>query len=313
MSFATEVKKELLRLEYNDEALMAFVTGIMQDSSSIIIKEGKMMLRVQSFMPSIIRFLVPFLKTKYDAQTETSYLDKTNINKKRIYCLEILDKVDEIIKDMSLSFFDSIKIDSPILKTDKAKKAFVSGCFLSKGSISDPRKSSYHLEILFRKQDNAYTVMEILGDNGIVTSNIQKKNQTLVYIKRSETISNFLAFIDAYSGVLEFEDLRIRRYMNNEVNRAMNCDISNYKKSLEYCNKQLQAIKYIKDRELDAKLSQRLKDAMKLREAYPDSTLSELSELSENILGKHLSKSGVSHCMKEIMDYYNNLTNSKLN
>lgn len=311
MSFAAELKKELLQNEYSDDCMQALVAGILQGNCDLFIKDNKMMLRILSFMPSVIRFLVPYFKKRYDVQTETSYLDRVNINNKRIYCIEIANNVDAIIKDHHLSIFDYVSLHekTSLVKDEECQKAFVAGCFISKGSINDPRKSSYHLEILLRKPENAYTVMEILAENGIVTSNITRRNQTLVYIKRSEAISNCIAYMGAYSGVLHFEDYRIRRDMNNSVNRAMNCDISNYKKSLEYCNRQLEAIKYIKEHKKDEKMSQRLKDAMRLRETYPDSTLAELSELSENILGKHLSKSGVGHCMTEIMDYYKYLTN----
>ena len=33
----------------------------------------------------------------------------------------------------------------------------------------------------------------------------------------------------------------------------------------------------------------------------------ELAEFSSNVFGKELSKSGISHCFKSLMDYYKNL------
>ena len=196
-----------------------------------------------------------------------------------------------------------------MFKNDCCKRAYVVGTFIAKGSINDPRKSDYHLEILLRTPESVSIVKEILLYNDIEAKVINKKNQYLLYVKKSETISNFLAFMGANSGVLQFEDLRIMRDLNNAVNRMMNCDISNGKKSLNCCNEQLTAIKYLKEHELDKKLTLRLQDAMKLREEYPDSTLSELSDYSEKVLGKHLSKSGISHCFKEIMNYYKMVSN----
>ena len=196
-----------------------------------------------------------------------------------------------------------------MIENDCCKRSFIRGCFISKGSINDPRKSNYHLEIVFKKPEMALMVHDILENDGIESHLTTRRNQSLLYIKRSETISDFLAYMGANSGVLHFEDQRIMRDLKNSVNRVMNCDIANASKSLQYCNDQLSAIEYIKSHGYYKKMTIRLQDAIKLREEYPEATLQELSDYSENILGKHLSKSGISHCMSEIMEYYENIKN----
>ncbi len=311
MSFATEVKKEILGNEFKPAELDAFVAGVMQGNVEISFKDSAMSLRISSFMPSLIRFLVPYFKKKYEINLETYYLDRTNINKRRIYIINIQDNVQQIIDDFKLYPFHTITISDPFFQNTACEKAFTAGCFVSKGSISDPRKSSYHYEILCKQSEVAEILSSFFQKANIKCSVIAKLNQFLLYIKRSEHISDALRFMGADSGVLQFEDYRIMRDMNNSVNRAMNCDIANYKRSLEYCQNQLKAIKYLKDTELNKKMSQRLQDAMHLREAYPDSTLQELSEYSDKVLGKHLSKSGISHCMSEIMDYYERMSTKK--
>ena len=65
-----------------------------------------------------------------------------------------------------------------------------------------------------------------------------------------------------------------------------------------------EAIEFLEKHGIVQKLSSRLQDAINLRKEYPDSSLSELSELSSNVLGKEMSKSGISHCMREIMKVY---------
>ena len=44
-----------------------------------------------------------------------------------------------------------------------------------------------------------------------------------------------------------------------------------------------------------------------MREDYPDSPLEELSEYSDKVFGKRLSKSGISHCMRDLISYYETL------
>ena len=140
--------------------------------------------------------------------------------------------------------------------------------------------------------------------NDINSSITQKKNQYLLYIKKSEEISKFLAYVGATEGVFQFENSRILRDYYNNVNRTINCDVANGNKSLQYCKKQQEAIEYLEKYNIVPKLSNRLQDAIMLRKEYPDSSLSELSEFSSNVLGKELSKSGISHCMREIMNVY---------
>ncbi len=304
MSFATEVKKELLGLNLPKCCKKALIAGILHGISELVIKDQQIKLQATSFMPSVIRYIAPFIKSEYNLQTQTSYLERKNINNKRIYCLEILDDATKLMDELHLMPFDTITIDDEIVESDCCQRNFIVGLFIAKGSINDPRKSTYHLEITIKKPEILLFAKNILVQNGIEVKITQRRNQYLLYIKKSEDISNMLAFMGANSGVLQFEDFRIMRDLNNTVNRMMNCDISNGKKSLNYCNEQLIAIKYLKEHELDKKLTIRLQDAMRLREEYPDATLSELSDYSENILGKHLSKSGISHCMTEIMNYY---------
>ena len=311
MSFASEVKKELLGIDTMPCCKDAMAAGILQGASEIVLSGGQMHLTIKSVLPSVIRYLAPSLKAKYQLETETSYLEKTNINKKRIYCLKILSKSERLINDYHLLPFDTITLDDELIENDCCKRAFIRGSFIAKGSINDPRKSTYHLEMLFRKAEIAVIVQNILAQNGIKMKLTTRKNQSLLYLKKSEMISDFLAYVGANSGVLHFEDLRIMRDLKNSVNRVMNCDIANASKSLKYCNEQLEAIHYLREHAYDKKMTVRLQDAIRLREEYPEATLQELSDYSENILGKHLSKSGISHCMQEIMQYYNYIVSKK--
>lgn len=311
MSFASEVKKELLSLDITPCCKDALVAGILQGNSEIVLANLNVKLIVKSPLPSVIRFLAPVLKKKYKIETQTSYLEKTNINKSRIYCLEIFENAKTIVDDYHLFPFDTILKDDPILQDECCMIAFIRGLFISKGSINDPRKSNYHLELIVKKPEIAVMVQEFLYENGIPMTLTARRNQSMLYIKRSELISDFLAFLGANSGVLQFEDLRIMRDLQNSVNRVMNCDIANEKKSLQYCKEQLDAINYLKEKGLYKKLTLRLQDAIRLREEYPDSTLSELSDYSSNVLGKHLSKSGISHCLREIMKIYEGHVNYK--
>ncbi len=304
MSFAREVKKELLNMNNLECCVHAQIAGIIHSLAEIGIALGGMNITFKSPINGIIRYILPYMKHHYQLEGELSYRTESGLKKQKYYYLKY-EKVDtSIIEKYHLLPLDSYEITDALLENECCTSAFVRGCFIAKGSINDPKKSNYHLEIIFKKIETASLVLNILKDNAINASIINKKNQYLLYIKKAEEISRFLAYIEATEAVFEFENSRILRDYYNNVNRTINCDIANGNRSMQYCEKQKEAIDYLEKHDLVSKLSNRLQDAINLRKEYPDSSLSELSELSSNVLGKEMSKSGISHCMREIMKVY---------
>ena len=308
MSFASEVKKELLSIEDNSNCCkLAMIFGILQNSSDIVFNRKGIKIVVKSHILTVIQQLKTFLSKKYDVETVVKYGNENNINKLRYYYLDVVGDTNKIIDDFYLSPISEINATLPIIKKECCKKAFLRGMFISKGSINDPRKNCYHLEITCKNFEQATLVKYIFNINEIDAKIRERKNQYVVYIKKSEDISNTLALIGAASGVFYFEDSRIIRDINNQANRQTNCDIANVIKSTDAANKQLQAIEYIKEHGQYNKMPARLQTMATMREDYPEATLKDLSDYSENYFGKPLSKSGISHCLKSLIQFYEEL------
>lgn len=312
MSFASEVKKELLSLEDTSNCCQkAVVLGVLQNIGDIVFSNGKIKIILKTHMRALLQLVVSTLKNEYNIETVVKYRDNDKLKKLRYYYLEILGDTKQIIDDFELSFFDEVNENINILKNNCCKNAFIRGMFISKGSINDPRKNCYHLEITCKNYELALLTKAILINNDIDAKIRNRKNSYVVYIKRSEEISSCLALMGAASGVFYFEDSRIVRDIANMANRMSNCDLANIKKTTDAANKQLKAIEYIRETKHFNKMPARLQTMAIMREEYPDSTLDELSEFSDNFFGKTLSKSGISHCLKALMDYYNNLIGRK--
>lgn len=306
MSFASEVKKELLSLDdINDCCKYAFILGILQNSSDIVFSSSGLKIVIKSYLLSVIQKTMNILKTQYSIEPIIKYGDNDNINKLRYYYLEITDNVDQIIKDYHLMPFDEVSLS--LLKKECCKNSFVRGLFVARGSINDPRKNCYHFEITTKKEEIAHIVKYIFNSNQIDAKIRERANNYTVYIKRSEEISSALALIGAASGVFYFEDSRIVRDISNMANRMTNCDIANVKKSTEASQKQLKAIEYIRKMGQFNKMPPRLQTIAIMREEYPEATLEELSDFSDKMFGKSLSKSGISHCLRSLMQFYEDL------
>ena len=318
MSFGSEVKKELINLDLESELEEhALVMGILHNSSELVASHvgNKFMwkLTVKSSILSVITFVAKYLKNKYNVSDQFKTKEKNSLNNFRYYFLE-LTNVDKIIEDFNLLNLKLENITTSYLKLDdlNLQNIYLRGLFLAHGSISDPRMSTYHFEIATSNEEIANIAVEILNNNGVNALVLEKEHKKsdstyIVYIKKSEDISSALVALGANQGMFVFEDQRIYRDFKNMANRVTNCDIANERKCIETAKKQLAAIKYIRDNNMFHEMSVRLQSIAILRETYPESSNEELSEFSSNVFGKELSKSGISHCFKSLMDYYSQL------
>ena len=176
-------------------------------------------------------------------------------------------------------------------------KCFVRGLFMGSGSINNP-KSKYHLECSVKNEDVANIIVRLMEENDIFI----KQRENIIYIKEGEEISKFLAFIGASKSVLEFEEIRVQRSMNNKVNRIVNCKAANLNKVLNASVEQIDAIRKLKQNGKFEKLDDSLKEIANLRLEYPDMPLSELGSKLSNPVGK----SGVNYRLKKIIKIANN-------
>jgi len=309
MSFASEVKKEITTIETDLRQMKNELAGILKMNAEIIISKNAYKIRFSTKNPSTARRLITLLKKSYLVETELEIAAGKAIDKKKTYHVLVDKYAQMIIEDLMLMPQD----ESHYIKSEDtvSKQSFVRGAFLAKGSINDPKKTYYHLEILAKNEEDAKMLCDILDEFDIRAKTIPKHSGTLVYIKEAEMIRDFLALIGANSGVFYFEDSRIRRDLNNSINRVMNCDIANTNKSMRSCEEQLRNIDVIENSGHLSKLSQRIRDVILLRKSYPESSLNELSDYAYDVLGKELSKSGFNHIFKEIAAIADSLRKNK--
>ncbi len=187
-------------------------------------------------------------------------------------------------------------MNSQMKQEEQIARLCVREAFIKSGSISDPNKK-YHLQILFKEEDKAKELKNILENFNIYSKIIKKDKNYMLYIKDGEEISNFLALIGANSSVIKFEEIRVLRDARNNINRLVNCETANLNKTINAAVEQMEAIKLIKKKNMFNKLPDNLKEIANLRIENPDATLIELG----NMLNKPISKSGVNHRLKKIL------------
>lgn len=304
MSFSTEVKREIVNSDVEECCLKAELYTILRFRSEIMISLGGFKVDIVTTLSSTVREIVRLFKKLYNANLEIIAIKKEKLDYKTRFKISLLENGTKILQDLSIidenyNLVDEINYD--LFKNDCCKIAAVKGAFLIQGSISNPtQKNRYHLEIVAPSLEDANFLVETLDKVSIDAKIVSRIKGYVVYFSKAESISDFLRYTGAVNSLFYFEDVRIEKDSRNYANRMANCDIANGEKSLKAAEKQLNDIAYLNEHYGLLKLSPRLMDAVILRNSYPDDSLSELSELSEEVIGRYISKSGLSHCFNDL-------------
>lgn len=182
-----------------------------------------------------------------------------------------------------------------ILRRDCCRRAFLRGAFLVSGTVSDPNRS-YHLEFLCNSEEQREQLRDLLDAAGIRAGTARRGRKELVYIKDGSRIADLLGIMEAPVSLLEFENARIMREVRGNINRKVNCETSNIRKTADAAAAQIEDVRLIEKEIGFAELPKALDETARIRLQYPTATLQELGEMMEPPVGK----SGINHRMRKL-------------
>lgn len=298
MSFAQEVKKEIANLKVEEQFLKAELYGFIKLKSEIVIRNKKIVCELKTNLLPIVRKITSAIKHLYKVNVEVLEKERKNLDKKNIYVITIDDKCKEILKDLQIIDDDYNYIEE--INEEYDVESVLRGFFLAKGSINDPQNARYHFEIACNTIHEGTYIVKHFNEFDIYSKLSQRRGSYIVYIKKAEQIGDALKVVGSTNCMFEFENERIKRDLNNVVNRIINCDMANSDKTQKAALRQLEQIEYLEKHIGFEGLPIRLMEAVTLRTKYPDATLQELSDASEECIGRSISKSGLTHCFKDL-------------
>ncbi|MCR5119259.1 MAG: DNA-binding protein WhiA [Lachnospiraceae bacterium] len=283
MSFTSQIKEEISQISDSARhcrlAEMAALCVCEMENT----EDG--VLRFKAEQPFIRQTLVMLLSKLYNIQ------DAVPENGHII----IKDEAGEIVESLKKKDAGNGVVSGLLLQQSCCKRAYLRGMFLCGGSVSDPRKG-YHLEIVCQKEETADQLCGIFADFEVQARKTERKGRVLVYIKESEAISEALNIIGAHRSLMELENLRIEKDLRNDTNRRVNCDTANIEKMLEASERQLEDIRFLKERGLLGSLPEGLKIMAEIRLENPELKLKDLGALMDPPIGK----SGVNHRLRRL-------------
>ena len=292
MTFTTRLKEEITQNEITPLESLVELSAYVRYSSQI--KKDKIILTFEN--ASVARRIYKDFKYNFGINIKITIRNQKRFRVKQIYILEISDKIDNILETLNINKEGKRTLpEEYFLNSREEIIGFLKGAFLACGSINDPSTSGYHLEFTSSLKKDGLFLIDLLKEFNVQAKVIKRNNNYMTYIKSAEMISDIIRLLGATNSFFYFEDIRIYRDHKNMVNRLNNCEIANQEKVLKTGLKQLEDINYLKENDLLGLLDENVREAVKYREAYPETSLTELANIISQETGRQIGKSGVNH------------------
>ncbi|WP_288867937.1 DNA-binding protein WhiA [uncultured Parvimonas sp.] len=307
MAFSTDLKNELSRREIVEKnSAISELSAFIRTNGTIVFSNFSFTIRFETTNNSIIRRIFKLFKFLYSYDGKIIVSKISNLRKNNVYKIVIEDEEisKKFLEDTYFSDLDSLflkdELYEDITKSKDFIKNFLCGVFLGAGSIANPDKS-YHLEFTLNSDELSKLVIRYLKVFGIKAKSLEKKGQYIVYVKDSAMISDFLSLIGTVNSLFKFEETKMIKEIKNNTNRLTNCETANLDKTLNTSFTQIDAINTVYKKYGKENLDKNLLDLCELRLKNPTFSLKELAEVL------NISKSGVNHRFKKIIDMANKI------
>jgi len=313
ISFAREAKEEITRQNWSDEMKRSILSAFIKINGHIRLSSGKESLELSSENAQIAKTLYSYIHNLYGVEVRFAYTRGIGFHKRVKYHV-LVDDPESLLGDLEVDFLEG-KIPHNPVANDLLSAAYLAGGFLASGSVNDPKSSNYHLEIALNDGNFAKWFSHLLNkvQGHQFNSKVSKRRgQYIVYLKRSDQISDFLVLVGAPDSCLEFENVRVDRDFANIGNRLQNLDTANMGKTLEAAKRQKAEIEFfVKTVGWERIDNPKLKSLMKLRLEHEDATLDELAEMLSEELAATVTKSNINHLFRYIHQEYQKARHDK--
>lgn len=299
MSFSKETKSELCDAPvFTSEQMSAQVYGMVLFARNFSAKEISFSTESKSAAAVFSQMLSSLTGTIVDTNVKLTRRG----GEKNLYTLSVPDSGD---CNKIFSFFGhsagqpNLRINRANIDDDECIRYFLRGAFLVCGNVASPEKE-YHLEFVVphkRLSDDLRKIISEITELGISPKTVRRKGNYIVYIKGSENVTNTITYMGGQMSAIEVIQNNIFKSVRNSVNRKINSETANLKKTAIASAKQIQAINIIKNKLGLENLPDDLKEIAIIRLEYPEYNLREIG----NALAVPLTRSGVNHRIQRII------------
>lgn len=247
---------------------------------------------------SVIKLFQKFVSqnSQFELQIAKSN-QKTLKDHKTNYLIQLTTKNNEEIEKINFNNF---------VKNEINFKHLLIGIFLSGGSVNNPIKGNYHLEVRIVNFELKDLIIEAFNFLGFKTKLIFHKNKWIIYFKKSTEISDLLKMFNANESMYFLEDNRIERDMLNSCNRLTNLEMYNIKKISKAAVEQSKMCEVVSSSIHYNELSAKEKLYCAIRVQYPHISMQKIcDEMNKKLpVEQKITKGSLSHIATKIKNLY---------
>lgn len=306
-SFSAGVKNELSKKFSPDrEGLRAELCAILITAARIRTHPWRM--QIQSEQEAIIKKVFTLVEKLFRIKMSVSVRTGRGSRKWTQYMVALSDpdQVSHILTQLGLlsRSADGVwqferRIPQGIGEKSSSKQAYIRGAFLGCGSLADPRKT-YHVEFVSAFRHHLEMLQNLMRDFELeirmITRSRRRQDVYVLYLKEGEQIVDLLNVMQAYTALMDLENIRIEKEMRNQINRSVNCEAANLQKVVNAALKQVEDIEYLISRSGWEALPPPLAQMARVRLEHQDESLQELGRFLDPPVGR----SGVNHRLRKL-------------
>ena len=293
MSFSTQVKAELCRAPLSRKCCaQAEAYGVLLYCSLSTPAE----VRITTESPEFAARLPQLFQKAFQVRFDRLPAEGAG---KRIFSITAPDKLSALWSVFGHDPAEALvhHINYAVLEEDHCRTAFLRGAFLAGGSVTDPAKR-YHLELATSHLSVSRELHALLLEMGFSPKESRRKANAITYFKQSDAIEDVLTAMGAPLAAMELMNAKAEKDLRGSINRRVNCEAANLDKAVDAAQGQIEAIYKLEERGMLENLPDKLKEAVDLRMAHPELTLSQLAELCD----PPVSKSAFNHRLRKLME-----------
>ena len=307
MSFSEFIKNELCEIvDDNENNKLAILASFIKLSGNLVIRNSSLEIELRTENPNIAKYITNLCIDVLKTEPRFTYHRNMRLNKNPYYILSINKDPINVLKKLEIMDEEGRMNSTPSLSFVKNKeflRCYLRGAFIANGSINDPySKGGYHFEISTLDEEFALYLRKLINEYNLKAKISKRRNTFIVYLKKGESIGDFLRIINSLDGLMQFEDCRIAKDMLNNNNRVDNCDLANEMKRSALAQKQITAInKLIKYDKIDS-LDYKTREIINYRLENPEWALSDIANAYNEDNNDNMSKSSVRTILLKVIE-----------
>ena len=288
MSFATEVKSELVSVENQNccavaqsYALLLFGRAFSGREMSLLTENEQ----VAAAYSDAIRILS-------GAEIVPEQTGAGNFK------IVVEDKavISQIFSSVGHDGSGKRRVNFAVLQNECCFAAFIRGAFLACGTVTDPEKE-YHLEFSVSSKGLCADLMKLFDEFDPTPKMTERTGSYMLYFKNSTDIEDALTLMGATECAMRVMGAKAYKSVMNTVNRKVNFENANLKRTVEAAGKQRDAIAYIQKKHGFDALPEELRELARLRFENEELTNSQIAKM----LPESITPSGVNHRFARII------------